>query len=102
VKTSQPAGEPKPKKTKKKEERKIRITGWQLIYRSCALFIFYFDIIVTEQTSKFMAINQKKKKTMRQNEESVGYGPRPTAPKKRKKSLAAQPSINQLKCRHIV
>jgi hypothetical protein len=27
VKTSQPAGEPKPKKTKKKEERKIRITG---------------------------------------------------------------------------
>jgi hypothetical protein len=51
VKTSQPAGEPKPKKTKKKEERKIIITGWQLIYRSCALFIFYFDIIVKHQSS---------------------------------------------------
>ena len=38
---------------------------------------------------------------MQQNEESVGYGTRSTAPQKGK-SLAAEPSINQLKCRHIL
>ena len=37
---------------------------------------------------------------MQQNEESVGYGPRPTAPKKKKrekKTLAAQPVNKSIK-----
>ena len=39
---------------------------------------------------------------MQQNEESVGYGTRSTASAQKGKSLAAEPSINQLKCRHIL